>query len=282
MFTRGYQEGSTDKERTDYNTYGGPLQETATGKLHAKVVNPEVSATVNNPLMSTHTWEVDGKKYAYYNIKLNVDEKTIPGDYEIYKIRAWREIPVDLQGEEYQALANTRMGARVLFEDITYPDYDKNDPYPLGSGDDSQTVVGADNMQHTYTCYKGTFGARKLRTTEEAGDQSVISELPYKFIVRIYFTKKGNLNQAQPGAKADDYVVVTNPDAKFYVAEYPIEGFFDTTNVPTAIQTLDARQPVGVKYYNPAGIESDTPFKGVNIVVTRYSDGSTTTTKILK
>ena len=173
------------------------------------------------------------------------------------------------------------MGARVLFEDITYPEYDKADQYPLGSGNDNQTVVGTDGQNHTYTCYKGTFGAQKLRT-DGPDEKGVIDELPYKFIVRIYFTKKDNLNESQPGAKADDYVVVTNPDAEFYVAEYEFEGAFDSTNVPTAIQTLNAKQVVSEKYYNVAGVESDTPFQGVNIVVTRYSDGSTSTVKVLK
>ena len=37
-----------------------------------------------------------------------------------------------------------------------------------------------------------------------------------------------------------------------------------------------------VKYVNVAGIVSDKPFQGVNIVVTEYTDGSRTTTKMLK
>lgn len=37
-----------------------------------------------------------------------------------------------------------------------------------------------------------------------------------------------------------------------------------------------------VKYVNVAGIVSDVPFQGVNIVVTEYTDGSRTTTKMLK
>ena len=36
-----------------------------------------------------------------------------------------------------------------------------------------------------------------------------------------------------------------------------------------------------VKFYNVAGIESATPFQGVNIVVTEYTDGTRTTTKML-
>ena len=56
-----------------------------------------------------------------------------------------------------------------------------------------------------------------------------------------------------------------------------------TYQVPTSIFGVESyRNIVSEKYYNPAGIESDTPFKGVNIVVTRYSDGSTSTVKVLK
>ena len=33
-------------------------------------------------------------------------------------------------------------------------------------------------------------------------------------------------------------------------------------------------------YYNVQGMQSDKPFDGINIVVTRYSNGATTTTKV--
>lgn len=53
--------------------------------------------------------------------------------------------------------------------------------------------------------------------------------------------------------------------------------------VPTAISTVGVNGMVeSVKYYNVAGVESNVPFEGINIVVTRYSDGFTTTTKVLK
>ena len=54
-------------------------------------------------------------------------------------------------------------------------------------------------------------------------------------------------------------------------------------NIVTAIDdvTIEA-QPVGTVYYNLAGQPSDTPHQGVNIVVTKNTDGSTTTTKVIK
>ena len=42
------------------------------------------------------------------------------------------------------------------------------------------------------------------------------------------------------------------------------------------------REVVGVTYVNTIGQMSSTPWQGVNIVVTRYSDGSTTTQKVIK
>jgi hypothetical protein len=51
----------------------------------------------------------------------------------------------------------------------------------------------------------------------------------------------------------------------------------------TGINTINnAKKVVEVKYVNVAGMESSTPFKGMNIVVTRYDDGSQTSTKVIK
>lgn len=52
---------------------------------------------------------------------------------------------------------------------------------------------------------------------------------------------------------------------------------------PDAITTISGdKQAVSVRYYNLAGVESATPFKGVNIRVTTYNDGTHTTNKIIK
>lgn len=272
-----------DRSREDYNTYGGPITNTAVGTMTISVQEPNE----DNPLMSDHTWTSGGKKYAYYNINLKVDTKTLPDGYDIYMIRAWREIDESLLGEEYEAL-NGRISNDVLFEEIKYPDYNINDTYVLGSFNETVTVTGGDEQSHTYTCYRGTFGAQKLRTDEPLTDTSVIDELDATFTVRIYFTKNENLPQTQGevnGAPAlRDGEATAAGDGRFYIKEAVIQETFEGgSDVPTGVFKLDTtREVVGVKYYNVAGIESDKPFDGVNIVVTRYSDGSTTSTKILK
>ena len=51
----------------------------------------------------------------------------------------------------------------------------------------------------------------------------------------------------------------------------------------TAVNDVKAATQVeSVRYYNLMGVESMTPFEGINIVVTRYTDGSMTTRKVLR
>lgn len=66
----------------------------------------------------------------------------------------------------------------------------------------------------------------------------------------------------------------TTPAKKEYIVN---KGY------PTGIDnTTIAKKVVSVKYVNLAGMESSTPFKGVNIVVTRYEDGTQSATKVIK
>ncbi len=53
--------------------------------------------------------------------------------------------------------------------------------------------------------------------------------------------------------------------------------------VDTAIDDVAAAKTVtGTRYYNPAGVAAETPFDGMNIKVTTYSDGSTQAVKVIK
>lgn len=54
-------------------------------------------------------------------------------------------------------------------------------------------------------------------------------------------------------------------------------------NDATAVEQLNAdREIASVRYINVAGQESETPFDGMNIVVTTYTDGTMTTVKVMK
>ena len=54
---------------------------------------------------------------------------------------------------------------------------------------------------------------------------------------------------------------------------------FGSTSV---VENLATKTVKSEKYYNIAGMESDVPFQGINIMVTTYNDGTTSTCKVIK
>ena len=79
---------------------------------------------------------------------------------------------------------------------------------------------------------------------------------------------------------ANDVAPSTNETAKYTV--YPI--LLNDKNA-TAIETISndkvARTLKGTRYYNLMGVESSTPFQGVNIIVKEYTDGSRESSKVI-
>ena len=73
------------------------------------------------------------------------------------------------------------------------------------------------------------------------------------------------------------------PSESFKVYPTNLDGG-DGNDVPTAIGIVDinGKTVESVKYVSVAGLESDVPFQGVNIVVTTYTDGSRSSHKIMK
>ena len=306
LFTRGYKEGADSQEnkvaRDDYNTYGGPLQGTAVGKLEIAVV----PGGIDDKVMTDYYWlGDDGNKYSYYSLnvelKRNDDSPIVPEGYQFYKVRAWRQVldmtnnpAPEYLGEQFEQL-NYRKGdaetGKYKFEEFTYPDGCNVDPTAdaelnnidgLGSEDD---ISIKDQSGNTLNFTIGTFGARRVKMQE--GEQGTIDGFKVRYVVRIYFAPQDVVDAipqpTQPapsaiGPKAEGDQEVKN----FYIVE-AVKDYVIDSQIPTDIKVVNAaNEVVGVKYYNVAGIESDRPFQGVNIVVTRYSDGPTTTTKIIK
>lgn len=270
-------------DRKDYNTYGAPKDVAACGVVEVKV--PEGA-----DLVGSYTWKKGEDRYAYYNVELRVNKDEIPTGYEVYRVRAWRQVDPSLLDEPLEQFADRKTDTgEYMFENMlgvqeTDGEYQQGANMTLGSkeiGDENNPVINPNNGT-PITVYRGTFGARKVQTTgANAQNDGCVNKLDMNFIVRVYFTPK-RVEEEQGGQQAPRLKAEGDTDDRpFYIAEY-VYPFTINGGIPTGIETLTARQVVSEKYYNPAGIESSTPFQGVNIVVTRYSDGSTTTTKILR
>ena len=94
---------------------------------------------------------------------------------------------------------------------------------------------------------------------------------------RAVLNKKASGNTTS-GAKVTPKPGMTPDDTKVV---YPL-NLSPSGSIVTAVTDVTGKAVAGVKYYNLAGIESDRPFEGVNIIVTTYTDGSRSSSKVLK
>lgn len=100
------------------------------------------------------------------------------------------------------------------------------------------------------------------------------------YIVRLYATSvygqqgagldQGGKGETEGGSGKD-----------YFIAEAKKVVTFDNST-PTAIGTINAEAKViSVTYYNMMGVASNRPYPGINIVEKRYSNGATTTNKVI-
>lgn len=92
-------------------------------------------------------------------------------------------------------------------------------------------------------------------------------------LIRLIVSSGGSKAPQRDG-QSKAYVV--SPTSLITSGSY-IDGVI-TGVMPVAV----ARQVATVEYYNLAGMRSTQPWQGINIVVTRYTDGTTSTTKRIK
>ena len=75
------------------------------------------------------------------------------------------------------------------------------------------------------------------------------------------------------------YDSTTAPSTRFVVFPLNLNG---SSNITTAISEVNsAKKAKTIRYFNTLGTESPYPFKGINIVITTHTDGTTTAKKIL-
>ena len=84
---------------------------------------------------------------------------------------------------------------------------------------------------------------------------------------------------AKSAPRKVDYDSTVAPSAKFVV--YPLD--LDANKVATGVNDVNSAKEVkGVSYFNMMGVESAQPFDGVNIMVTTYTDGTSSATKVVR
>ena len=95
------------------------------------------------------------------------------------------------------------------------------------------------------------------------------------FVVRFYYKKI-----VAEGQNNGTMLTLGNGEGEEY---FIAQGEGDGNDIETGIaEMIGGAEPIDVTYVNSLGMQSSKPFKGMNIVVTRYSDGSTSTMKVVR
>ena len=103
--------------------------------------------------------------------------------------------------------------------------------------------------------------------------------LLYGFNAIVRKTEANQANGAPHRIQPSNSETEANPA---YVV-YPLNASSTSSdNVVDVKELLGGKTIESIHYFNAMGMESKTPFEGINIVVTRYTDGSTSTYKVLK
>ena len=227
------------------NSYGSPIWKTGVAELQN--ANAEVTYTAGE--YATYRDE-NNKLCCIYNPVINVTS-VLPDyasiDYEVFMYRVWR-----LNDEPRPYFYNPLTG--YLCNDQYVPRV--NDLLVVEELTNEEVVQFGDRI-YDNPMDNGRFGGLSFGAIfhEPEDDQTT-------YIVRMYYVKKDNAGNNGP---------------MYYVVENTIKA-----NPTVSINELNMDNVVSKTYYNAQGVASNKPFSGVNIVVTRYSDGTTQTTKIVK
>ena len=164
----------------------------------------------------------------------------------------------------------------------------------VDNGEDIFTVYSPD--QHTVNGWglEGAFGVRWNFNRLTASGEPIQYGRPdnlnserenYAFFFHAVIARKPGIgiarmlkaNPPAPQGDADD-----TPSMSEDYELYPLDFSSDDSNVTSVREVNCSKVIESVRYYNIMGMESEQPFEGINIVVTRFSDGSTSTFKVLK
>ena len=193
---------------------------------------------------SSYTWQENGVTYAIYDpmVELTSELPAATG-YELYNYRLW-------------------------------VDYDENAPAWDFSLDDGHITLTDKMDRPLYSGQTTSIGGQGTDEKEEWEFVAPNDLEEVKLVARFYYKKTSTSNSPRIKARP------TDSDRLYYVVEKQVT--IPLNEIVTGIDNVTGKVVAGVKYYNVAGVESDRPFQGVNIEVTRYTDGSKSTRKILK
>lgn len=234
------------------NTYGSRMEQ------NPKLTG-DVMVSVGYDDSSEHREYIDpatGMEYVYVTAQANITA-LIPTieinghSYEAVMARAWRYYKPYIVG---QGLSNDYV-LELIGENTEISGATGTLSCSIGS--DSWTET---NSNDGYLFNEYTFCVKE-------GEQTDVI-----ILARLYYKRNDVVNPASGMLR------LSGGDGGYFA----MDGEGDMPEEPTSInEYYSNKELVDITFVNPQGMTSSRPFEGVNIVVKRYSDGSTSTNKVL-
>ena len=228
---------------TTGNTYGAPIRPS-----HLSLI----TASVNYDQSTVRTDATNNDaQYMYMTAEVALHcevpqvEDGVNYHYECYKARAWRIWTPYVIGVGAGELTETLMGEVEL------------------SGTQDDAIIGCKDFQ----LVNGEWSLDEPTFCIPAGTTPL-------FVSRFYYRRVANstptLTTGGGGGGGGGG------------AGAPGDGPMPPGNPTSVVEFNVDREVVSVTYINPLGMTSSRPFDGVNIIVTRYTDGTTSTIKVFR
>ena len=97
---------------------------------------------------------------------------------------------------------------------------------------------------------------------------------------KAVITAQSGKTSANAPRRAEGASIIEDDDISTQHVVYPLEFDFDSGIVTSVEGVKSSAAVTAVKFYNLQGMESDTPFNGINIVVEHLNDGTTRSSKM--
>lgn len=245
-------------------------------------------------------WEDNGKYYWMYYLRtawtgVSEDEPQLNDKTGFYEILSYDHY----EGEDYNNANNKSSRKQVELSNTLADDcFDAARVISAKTSTEINNINSNGLIQHTAgdgkLCIISNFDGQASYQNADVLPSAFRSAINGNVHGSLIVLKAGVSDSNTPAMPSDlpqsicyDYDMLTTnaraslPGTFFFDIHYPTLRMDMVTGVNEA--QLDANKEIAsVKYYNLLGVENVIPFKGVNIMVTTYTDGTHTSTKIVK
>ena len=251
-----------------HNSYGAPIWKTGVGDVK---------------ILSADSWRQQGK----YGSTNWVDENNDSCSLYFLEVTAQGFLPTNnTVGNEngfvpyvpywFNVYAVSKSGQLRGYSQVGTPGVDPDSTGSAGS----HLVNNPEKNRYIWRVYGGrtTDGYLEKHLSNTWADNFAFGALnnisDLQIVVRFYYVVNGMI-------QSTDYVMDRDGAPAGYGAESPGKSPEPHTGI---IEVLNPNHGNVVKttYVNPQGLQSDKPFDGVNIVINRYEDGTTSTSKVIR